>query len=931
MKQTKKRGRHYKNKTVRGGYFGQTLREASSAKFLITRIINPANPDRLLYKNAFFLQFIDEEKVKLIYPKESVAQQNAAPIPVEIVEQCGSYYIYKKSYLDPNNTLYNTELKMIENVKKPFINASETFKNVKDTITNKLYSGELPSNTENPLNGNNNTSNVEEKAAADKLEKEEDKQDEKEEATKEFILDKPRNCFSVSDTLNRKSFSPLNDAPLVDRELIENESALYSNCICFAKDFDVLYKIFHIYKYQINRVLWTPSEMIYFKRISYLLHSIYTMINNNDDLKSQIKEELKMTLLISSLMGSSANEFAVNGDNTSKVVLENEIKQDDNDTNTDNNNNNNDTNNDTNTNQNGGGLSEINITGILLKFYDIDPPFMNTNSLKYSLLTKKFPPFMKREAIYALQTAIELLQTEKNINQNTYFENPFVVKQEKVRETVNTKRESSISNTDLTGEIKTLIIELYKLNPGKDIQGGNKTRRYRRNKNNRKTKRRGGGWLSDKLTSARNVASDKLTSVRNVASNTLTSARTAASNTYSSVKDKVKSTETYKFLNKQKMFFTAIQDIFDECYKSMVDKYLNEVSNLSMRTDITPLPKNKTMKEHVAKFFLILHDCTFNKMFQLFQNTIFFNALNFYNPLVTMGPTLMTVPGLGPITAGAMLLTPTVHLLCSMRLMASEFKNASILLNENEIEKLRRIANPQYISIYPNENLVDKVKISDIASKMDFYKDRVFYIETKALSHYAKIVGVDMSDPVKCKLTVKYIYDESKDKILEKTKLEKSDEDIFITSDTLIQPVYGFINDDNDSEINNFFDKTAQGNSSLSPDFTSGLQNKMKSLLDKTISLNDKFLGKVIFVEFVKKNLSLSNLKSAITGTNNDNAVYKNVEITFSIGNKGSGPDKYKETTYKIKYNEIGLKGEVGKKWFKIIKIVDYDPTASPP
>ena len=847
MIQTRKRGRHYKNKTVKGGYIGQTLQEASSAKFLITRIINPANPDRLLYKNAFFLQFIDEIKVKSIYSNE----------PVEIVEQCGSYYIYKQKYLDPKNTNNSTSAIEVE--------------------------------TKKPLKDNNVI------IATDKLEKEE--------ATKDFIQDKPRNCFIVSDTLNRKSFSPLNDAPLVDRELIENEPTLYGNCICFAKDFDVLYKIFHIYKYQINRVLWTPSEMIYFKRISYLLRSIYTKINNNDDLKSQIKEELKMTLLISSLMGSSANEFAVNGDNTSKAVLENEIKQDDNDSNTDNNNN------DTNTNQNGGGLSEINITGILLKFYDIDPPFMNTNSLKYSLLTKKFPPFMKREAIYALQTAIELLQTEKNNNQNTYFENPFVVKQEKVREIVNTKRESPLSNTDLTAAIKQFIIDLNTLNPGKDIQGGNKTRRNRRDKNNRKTKRKGGGWLSDKLTSA----------------------RTAASNTYSSVKDKVKSTETYKFLNKQKMFFTAIQDIFDECYKSMVDKYLNEVSNLSMRTDITPLPKNKTMKEHVAKFFLILHDCTFNKMFQLFQNTIFFNALNFYNPLVTMGPTLMTVPGLGPITAGAMLLTPTVHLLCSMRLMASEFKNASILLNENEIEHLRRIANPQYISIDPDGNLVDKVKISDIASNMGFYKDRVFYIETKALSHYAKIVGVDMSDPAKCKLTVKYIYDESKNKILEKTKLEKGDEDIFITSETSIQPVYGFTNDDNESEFNKFFDKTAEDKSSLSPEFTSGLQTKMNSLVGKTISLNDKFLGNVKSVVFVKKNLSLSNLKSAITGSNNDNAVYKNVEIKFSIGNEGSGVDKYKETTYKIKYNEIGLKGEVGKKWFNVIKIVDYnDPTSAP-
>jgi len=527
---------------------------------------------------------------------------------------------------------------------------------------------------------------------------------------------------------------------------------------------------------------------------------------------------------------------------------------------------------------------------------------MNTNSLKYMLpLKKKFPPFMKREAIYALQTTIELLKMEKTDSVTANFENNYIVDANKVRELLTGKRtdELKLSNVDLTAKIKELIIELNGLNPGKYMQGGNKTRRYRGRKGNNKTKKRGGGWLGDKLSSVKN-------SVVSAASVVKKSAVSAASSVSGSIKS----------IPKQKKFFTAIQDIFDECYKSMVDKYLEEASALSKRTDIVPLPKNKTMTEHVAKFFLILHDCTFNKLLNMFMNTILFNAINMYNPMATVGPTLMSVPGMGPVSAGALLLIPTVHILCSMRLMASEFKNASILLNENDMEMLRKASNPEFISIDNAGNFVDKVKVSDIASKLEFYKSRVFYIETKALSHYAKIVGVDMSDPAKCKLTVRYTYDESKDKVLEKTKLENSETDMFITGDTLLQPVYPFKTDENSQEFNSFF-VGGEGKSSLSPEFQNGVKGKMDSLIGQTISLNGKFLGTVQSVVFNKKMLSLSNLRG-------NDAVYKNVQIKFSIGNKAAGPDKYKETTITIKYNEIGLMGEVGKKYFQIIKIMDY-------
>jgi len=56
-----------------------------SPKFLFTRLFNPANADRILYKNAFFLELMDWDLVNKIYE----------PNKIEIKEECGSFYIYK--------------------------------------------------------------------------------------------------------------------------------------------------------------------------------------------------------------------------------------------------------------------------------------------------------------------------------------------------------------------------------------------------------------------------------------------------------------------------------------------------------------------------------------------------------------------------------------------------------------------------------------------------------------------------------------------------------------------------------------------------------------------------------------------------------------------------------------------------------------------
>jgi hypothetical protein len=156
----KKYNKKYNNKTRKnGGYIGKTIRQSFSLNFLITRIFNPANTDRMLYKNAYFLQFINENDVKKIYNKDEI----------DIVEQCGTYYIYKKSYTK----------------------------------------GSMQNDTD-PIITNSNVDNIAENYK-EKINKTLENDTEKENKIISFIENKPRKCFSIIDTFNRKSFSKLNN------------------------------------------------------------------------------------------------------------------------------------------------------------------------------------------------------------------------------------------------------------------------------------------------------------------------------------------------------------------------------------------------------------------------------------------------------------------------------------------------------------------------------------------------------------------------------------------------------------------------------------------------------------------------------------------------------------------------------------------------
>ena len=89
--------RNTKNKTVKkkGGSVNLGI------KFMLTRILNPGNVDRFLYKNSEFLEFIDIEAVKKLHETKQIGfGKTNAPIGIMRSNIDGKYYIYKQTYID---------------------------------------------------------------------------------------------------------------------------------------------------------------------------------------------------------------------------------------------------------------------------------------------------------------------------------------------------------------------------------------------------------------------------------------------------------------------------------------------------------------------------------------------------------------------------------------------------------------------------------------------------------------------------------------------------------------------------------------------------------------------------------------------------------------------------------------------------------------
>jgi hypothetical protein len=861
-----------------------TLRESASAKFLITRIINPANPDRILFKNAFFLEFIDEDEVKnKIYKNERI----------KIVEQCNKYYIYKEEYINGQNANNND-------------NTTTNFNPIKEVDTVHITTEEI----------NNNL---------DKLER---KDNEIKDNIQNFLEDKPRNCFSIKDTLNRKPFSKLNDTPLVDRDLIDDPSKKYNNkykdCIGFYEVFDPLYKILHIYKYQINRVLWTPSEMIYFKRIKYLFKKIYEMINNNASLKPVFLKVFKLSLLASSIRNPNAKHSFENkskeDEEEEEKLVETEVEEENAkeanlDKVTDK-----DEKSDGGQAMKGGelNLGEINITGILLKFYDIDPPYTNTNSLKYILpvLRKKFPPFMEREAKFAIKTAIKLLQQEKLKQQekNGVFSGIYTIT-DQINQIKITHPFSEESEKE--EDIATLIKVLNDLNPGKHIKqqtgGTMKLRRHKQKKSKKTRKIYGSG---DFFNNLRTKVSSNLSSVKESVKNTVSDSYLGK-----------KISSAYSHIDKQKKFFDVIQQIFEKCYENMIDRRLKDCSKLTENQEV--ILKGKLMKEHVANFFLILHECTFFQLFNIFSNTLLFNIANIYNPLLTLGPVMnVAIGSFQPfkVPLGALTMIPTIHTICCLRLMSSEIKNASVLLDESFLEQLRRVNSNPFSHLTPCGNVAPAIEIDVLYDKdtkkiKNEYKNIYFQIETTEFSNYGKIVEITKQTESSCDsiyyLKIKYYFQEMIDekeqkieepKLIKKIKQNVEGKEEFIKGSTVLNKVFKCKVLDDDI-ITKFFKKKYDKNNYS--DFENGIKDINKELKTekKMVSLNDNFLGQLTNIECNHPLLGVNKFIGA-------SKTIKSVTFTIQFGKENAN--------FTINYKEIGPKEFATKKYLQAVEIIPY-------
>ena len=78
------------------------LRDGISMKQVLTRVLNPANPDRILYKNSFFIKFLEWDIIEnVVFEDYGEYDRNTKVITsgVSIVEEDDSFYIYKNDYI----------------------------------------------------------------------------------------------------------------------------------------------------------------------------------------------------------------------------------------------------------------------------------------------------------------------------------------------------------------------------------------------------------------------------------------------------------------------------------------------------------------------------------------------------------------------------------------------------------------------------------------------------------------------------------------------------------------------------------------------------------------------------------------------------------------------------------------------------------------
>jgi len=412
----------------------------SSPKYVFSLLANPSNVHRILFKNAYFIEFINFEHILKLYCGEPKKIYRDKELPEECV-------VLKKGYL------FSKDKEVVANSEKE----TESEKPSDETVI------------ENVLN-------IHDEAKENKEEEEYD--------IKKFI----------DEGFERLDFSKLNNALLTDdfKKHYENNDYQY---IVFYPQYICLFEYLHTFKYQFHRMLWSGGMFDW----TYILEKTKELLDNNDDLHREFRKYNGLEKHDKYL--GNFQEIYNNGGKVVQSVIDkdgelNEGKLDDVVENLD-------VYDDVEIvthRKKGGDIKDsifkfskkivnptvgfVNSVGSkisknvnkymimrkLLQYYDIDPKKYNMNLLKTTgILKKNYPFFMEIEARIALITANEYLTNKNSIDDNQtneYIKNKY----------------NEISKKDISDDAKysidVLIDDILKIKSTGGYPMKNKTRKY---------------------------------------------------------------------------------------------------------------------------------------------------------------------------------------------------------------------------------------------------------------------------------------------------------------------------------------------------------------------------------------------------------------------------------------------------------------------
>lgn len=206
---------------------------SSSPKYVFSLLANPANVYRILFKNAYFIEFINFEHILKLYCGKPKKIYSGKELPEECV-------VLKKGYL------FSKDKEVVSNSEK------ETEKETEQTSDNKAIEEVLNSGDEIKANEN------------------EEKFD-----MKKFI----------DEGFERLDFSKLNNALLTDdfKKHYENNDYKY---VLFYPKYICLFEYLHTFKYQFHRMLWSGGMFDW----TYILDQTKELLDNNDDLHREFRK-----------------------------------------------------------------------------------------------------------------------------------------------------------------------------------------------------------------------------------------------------------------------------------------------------------------------------------------------------------------------------------------------------------------------------------------------------------------------------------------------------------------------------------------------------------------------------------------------------------------------------------------------------------------